>query len=647
MSLNNNNKKKDHYKKKDSGIYGKINKPLGKSKRSYKISKPVQPKPAPSEAKEKKKAKLLEEKALQAQQEALQAQEQQTSEKKADHAFQFGTKQAAKPEKKPKESASPEASRNMIFQLLSALLLTGIGAILLLATTFVVYQPIQKENKSLSETRLKMRMELSALISEVLPSMGADDELGEMILRSLETQKAKFKGESVKVADEIEQLRATDEVIGGFLTEISYGETDFHDVIVTPEQSEACLQTINGRVEAVDTQLQELGVADIKAQIDELKGTTTTTTREDENGETITETVVTGGLIPEVQAKRDTLKKQADEAIAKRDDLDNYLGEINYKIQQMYLRLETDGSASDKFAWMKEITEYVKQNPTDNIFMQDTADKLASFPGESREEDDILFLAKIESETGIRMPTINYGQDYQLTKLSNGMLLCYEAYSIPYYATYQGLKNLIAYFNENDDFYASVYTLTIQYNPQNESIQGNIIILHYYLLSEDAEYVPPVIDEEISNKLESIFGAATDNGKFGPMSDYTPEEIEAWMDDEGLTLEQVRDRLKNQGYPETELLWIMKKKYNDEDKVKEFLEKYGDDSKDYNDQFEMYSYLQELFPNTKLETLLAIYKAELPEDDLENIDPPVVPEETPEEQPEGDQPAEEQTPSEE
>ncbi|MBR2445689.1 MAG: hypothetical protein IKB28_03370 [Clostridia bacterium] len=647
MSLNNNNKKKDHYKKKDSGIYGKINKPLGKSKRSYKISKPVQPKPAPSEAKEKKKAKLLEEKALQAQQEALQAQEQQTSEKKADHAFQFGTKQAVKPEKKPKESASPEASRNMMFQLLSALLLTGIGAILLLATTFVVYQPIQKENKSLSETRLKTRMELSALISEVLPSMGADDELGEMILRSLETQKAKFKGESVKVADEIEQLRDTDEIIGGFLTEISYGDADFHDVIVTPEQSEACLQTINGRVEAVDAQLQELGVADIKAQIDELKGTTTTTTREDENGETITETVVTGGLIPEVQAKRDTLKKQADEAIAKRDDLDNYLGEINYKIQQMYLRLETDGSASDKFAWMKEITEYIKQNPTDNIFMQDTADKLASFPGESREEDDILFLAKIESETGIRMPTINYGQDYQLTKLSNGMLLCYEAYSIPYYATYQGLKNLIAYFNENDDFYASVYTLTIQYNPQNESIQGNIIILHYYLLSEDAEYIPPVIDEEISNKLESIFGAATDNGKFGPMSDYTPEEIEAWMDDEGLTLEQVRDRLKSQGYPETELLWILKKKYNNEDKVKEFLEKYGDDSKDYNDQLEMFSYLQELFPNTKFETLLAIYKAELPEDDLENIDPPVVPEETPEEQPEGDQPAEEQTPSEE
>ncbi len=647
MSLN-SNKKKEHYKKKDSGIYGKINKPLGKSKRSYKISKPVQPKHTSAESKEKQKSKLLEKKALQAQEAALQAQEQKTSEQKTGHLTQFSTKQAVKPEKKQRESVSPEASKNLLFQLLSALLLTGIGAILLLATTFVVYQPIQKENKSLSETRLKTRMELSALISEVLPSMGADDELGEMILRSLETQKAKFKGESVKVADEIEQLRATDEVIGSFLAEISYGDADFHSVIVTPDQSEICLETIGTEVETVDSQLQELGVAAIREQIAELKGTTTTTTREDENGETITETVVTGGLIPEMQAKKDALQKQADEAIAKRDALDNYLEEIDYKIQQMYDRLETDGNARDRFAWMKAITEYVKQNPADNIFMQDTADKLASFPGESREEDDILFLAKIESETGIRMPTVNYGQDYQLTKLSNGMLLCYEAYSIPYYATYEGLKNLIAYFNENDDFYASVYTLTIQYNSQNQSIQGNIIILHYYLLREDAEYVPPVIDEEISTELDSIFGAATDNGNFGPMSDYTPEEIEAWMDDEGLTLEQVRDRLMSQGYPETELLWILKKKYRTEEEVMGFLEKYGDDSKDYNDQLEMYSYLQELFPNTELKTLLAIYKAELPEDDLPVIETPTEPEDTTEsDQPAGDEPTEEQTPSQE
>ena len=234
----NSNKKKEHYKKKDSGIYGKINKPLGKSKRSYKISKPVQPKHTSTESKEKQKSKLLEKKALQAQEAAQQVQEQKTSEQKTGHLMQFGTKQAVKPEKKQRESVSPEASKNMLFQLLSALLLTGIGAILLLATTFVVYQPIQKENKALSETRLKTRMELSALISEVLPSMGADDELGEMILRSLETQKAKFKGESVKVADEIEQLRATDEVIGSFLTEISYGDADFHNVIVTPDQSE-------------------------------------------------------------------------------------------------------------------------------------------------------------------------------------------------------------------------------------------------------------------------------------------------------------------------------------------------------------------------------------------------------------------------
>lgn len=571
------------------------------------------------------------------------AQSQSTSAGKSRRTKGFGMPHDKKPHNQ-KPDKNPGSLKNLLIQLLLAILLIVIGVALLVCTVFVIYRPIRQENDALSETRMKTRMELNALISEVLPSMSADDELGEMILRSLEMQKAKFKGESVKVADEIEQLRASDEVIGGFLAEIQYQDADFHSVIVTPGASETCLQTVGAKVDAVDAQLQELGVPAIREQIAELKGTTTTVTREDENGETITETVVTGGLIPEAQAKRDALQKQYDEVNGKLEELDAYLEEIDLKIVQMYSRLETEGDANDRFARMKAITEYVKQNPEDNMFMQDTAAKLASFTGESREEDDILFLAKIEAETGIRMPTINYGQDYQLAKLSNGMLLCYEVYSIPYYATYEGLKNLIAYFNANDDFYASLYTLSIQYNPQNQSIQGNVILMHYYLLSEDAEYIPPTIDEVITPGIDGIFGDVTDNGGFGPMSDYSPEDLEKWMTEEGLTLEQVRDRLKSQGYPETELLWILKKKYRTEEEIKGFLEEHGDEDVDYGNQMEMLSYLQQMFPNTKLETLIEIYKAELPEQDLGGVEVPTEPEDTTDgEQTEGGEPTDRPT----
>ena len=532
-------------------------------------------------------------------------------------------------DKKPEHKSGTDTGRlkNLLLQLLLACLLVAIGLVLLVCTVFVVYRPIQLENDALAETRLRTRMELNTLISEVLPSMGADDEMSEMVVRSLESQKVKFKSESRQAANEIETLRETDELIGDLLTDIRYGDRDFGSLIESPAESEACRQAIGGHVDVLDIQLSDLGVAQMKQEIAQFKGTTTTVTKEDENGETITETVVTGGLIPEAQAKKDELQKQYDEINGKLTALDTYLVEVDHKINAMYSRLETEEKASDVFAKMKAIVKYVQQHPEDNMFLDDTAKVLESFPGESREEDDILFIMKIEAETGISMPTVNYGQDYQLTRLSNGMLLCYEVYSIPYYATYQGLKNLISYFNENDDFYASVYTLSIQYDPMSEAIQGNIVIMHYYLLEQGAEYVPPVIDEEITPGVDGIFGDVTDNQHpDGPMSDITAEQIESWIKDDNKSLIQIREELSLQGYPETELLWILKKKYRTEDQIKGFLVEYGDETVDYDDQMEMLTYLQKVFPNTKLTTLWEIYQAEMPEEESTSGETPDDPE---------------------
>lgn len=474
-----------------------------------------------------------------------------------------------------------KAKTPIMAQLLLAAMFAGMGIVLLLSTTFLFYLPMKANNELLANTRLESRMELSKLLSDVFPNMSADDELNELVIQTMENKKKNLLAESTKVAGEIESLRVSDPNVAQLLQDTGYDTIDFYQIVKDPEATGICLEAVGYTVSAVDAQLEALSVSKLKQEIEQFKGTTTTVTREDENGETITETVVVGGLIPEAQAKKNELQKKYDEVKGKLDELDAYLADIHGKVTAMYSRLETGEKVYDIFEKMEAITAYAKQNPEQNMFLDDTVQKLNSFPGESKEEDDILFIMKIEAETGIHMQQVNYGQDYQLTKLSNGMLLCFEVYTIPYYATYQGMKNLIAYFNENDDFYASVYTLTMQYNPMNETIQGNIMIMHYYLLREDAEYVPPVLDEEIIPGIDGIFGDVTDNGKTdGKQSEYTPEDIKGWLDD-GMSLEQVRDKIKDEGYKATELAWILKEEYDSIDELQGFLEEYGEEGVEY------------------------------------------------------------------
>lgn len=522
--------------------------------------------------------------------------------------------QPARPEKQPVKKA-PKKQRKplsgalkLLLQTLMAAIFVVIGAAVLLGTFLFVYQPMKENNDVLKEQRLQSRMQLSMLIADVLPSMDVDDEIGDVVQRALESKKVSLRAESNTVANEIETMRTDDAVIAKLIADTGYDTIEFAQIISDADATDRCLAAMNLTVGVLDEKLEKLGVAKLKQEIADFKGTTTTVTREDENGETITETVTQGGLIPEAQAKKNELQKKNDELQAKLTELEQYLDKNAVHITAMYNRLESDQKANDVYGKMKAITAYVKENPKNNIFLQDTTEKLNSFPGESKEEDDILFIMKVEAETGIKMQTVNYGQDYQHKQLSNGMLLCYEVYSIPYYATYQGLKNLIAYFNENDDFYASVYTLSIQYNATNQTIQGSMVILHYYLLSEDAEYVPPTIGEEIIPGIDGIFGEVTDNGKTqGKQSPYTVSDIKAWLDD-GMSFEDVRDKLKSEGYPATEFAWIMKEEYKTPAEMQGFLEEYGEEGVEYD-----LDYVLELL-ECDLETLMEIYYAKDPND---------------------------------
>jgi hypothetical protein len=524
-------------------------------------------------------------------------------------------------EKKQSKKAILRNVLRLLLQTVLAAVCVIIGAVLLLGTMLLVYRPVKQTNDVLADQRLQNRMELSAMVADVLPGMNVDDELSDVVLRALENKKNTLRTESIAVAGEIEELRVSDRDIAKLMADTGYGTIDFSQIVKDSYSTDKCLQAMNLTVGVIDHKLEQLGVAKMKQEIADMKGTTTTVTKENEQGEIITETVTVGGLIPEAQAKKAELQKKYDELQGKLDELDAYLDENNGRITAMFNRLEGAPKANNVFDKMEAITAYVKENANDNIFLQDTDEKLNSFPGESKEEDDILFIMKVESETGIRMQMVNYGQDYQHKQLSNGMILCYEAYSIPYYATYEGLKNLMAYFNDNDDFYASIYTLSIQYNPANQSIQGNMVILHYYLLDKNAEYVPPVIDEEIIPGIDGIFGEVTNKPSAGKQSPYTVSDVKGWLND-GMTFEEIRDKLKSEGYPATEFAWIMKEEYKSPADMQGFLEEYGEEGVEYN-----LDYVMDLL-ECDLKTLMDIYYySDEPEDTTGGSNTPDDPEE--------------------
>ena len=525
------------------------------------------------------------------------------------------TQSSHKQPHKQKQAGKPNShkppflgARRLLMHALLASVFTLIGVVLLLGTFVLVYQPMRATNDLLKEQRLQNRMQLSTLIADVFPSMNVNDQLSDVVLRALENKKVTLKAESQTVAQEIETLRNSDEIIAKMMVDTGYDTLSFTQIVKDAASTERCLAAMNLTVSTIDSKIETLGVAKLKEEIDAFKGTTSTVTREDENGETITETVTVGGLIPEAEATKRELSDKCEELKTKLDELDTYLDKNAGQITAMYNRLDSDQKENDIFGKMKAITAYANANAQNNMFLQDVANKLNSFPGQTKEEDDILFIMKVESETGIKMQTVNYGQDYQHKKLSNGMLLCYEAYAIPYRSTYQGLKNLIAYFNQNDDFYASIYTLSMQYDAATQTIQGTMIILHYYLLTENAEYVPPSINEEIVPGIDGIFGEVTDNGKtHGKQSPYTVADVKAWLED-GMSFEDIRDKFKSEGYPATEFAWVMKEEYSTPAEMQEFLDEYGEEGVEYN-----LNYVLDLL-ECDLVTLMDIYYSSVPED---------------------------------
>jgi len=125
------------------------------------------------------------------------------------------------------------------------------------------------------------------------------------------------------------------------------------------------------------------------------------------------------------------------------------------------------------------------------------------FPGLILEEDQILWIRDQENATGQKQTSIVFGTTSPLYT-SSAFTLHQKTFPFNYTATYEGMKNLITYFVENEEDPVSLVSLTITYDPQTSTCSGTMMLRRYYVTGLE-DYVPPKIPGVIVG-TDEIFG---------------------------------------------------------------------------------------------------------------------------------------------
>lgn len=126
---------------------------------------------------------------------------------------------------------------------------------------------------------------------------------------------------------------------------------------------------------------------------------------------------------------------------------------------------------------------------------------LADFPVELRYEDQLLYVDYLEENLGYDIGTLNIGADYSIYSMSNNRALCSQYITIPYTTTYNGFKELITFFNGDDNktddqFPASIVNISVSYDAATDTMSGTMVLRRYYVTGLGA-YVPPKIPENL------------------------------------------------------------------------------------------------------------------------------------------------------
>lgn len=154
-----------------------------------------------------------------------------------------------------------------------------------------------------------------------------------------------------------------------------------------------------------------------------------------------------------------------------------------------------------------KLNEDIYKSETDKV-KEEVAGMLSAFPAEIRIEDELLYVEYLEEQLKYDIGSLSIGADYSIYTMANGSTLCTQYITIPYETTYEGLKNLVSFFNgENktgEQYPASIVQIGISCN--EGTISGSMVLRRYYIAGQ-GEYVPPKIPDGMFDVgVDNIFG---------------------------------------------------------------------------------------------------------------------------------------------
>lgn len=199
--------------------------------------------------------------------------------------------------------------------------------------------------------------------------------------------------------------------------------------------------------------------------------------------------------------------------------------EENTKNQQRVMQLESMVARQSQVK--KEIKEYKKSKE----------DIIAKYPADVTEEKAIWLIQEMERKADFEVDQISFitdnavlGSDSAQPEGSDSSEVSdesssegsessaegeasgstavgtggYMAVTVNYEATYQGLKDMVAYVNKSDDR-MTIPVMTATYDSETGKVKGTLTVNMYYIKDTGKEYEPPRIDG-ISQGVSNVFG---------------------------------------------------------------------------------------------------------------------------------------------
>ena len=115
-----------------------------------------------------------------------------------------------------------------------------------------------------------------------------------------------------------------------------------------------------------------------------------------------------------------------------------------------------------------------------------------AFPGEMKEEDQILYILYLEELFGNDI-TFSFGTESDVITLNDGSDLKVLTLTVNYETNYQGFKDMIDRLATDDTYITSVQYCTLSYDSETDTATGTVTLVRY-LLDYGQEYQSPDVD---------------------------------------------------------------------------------------------------------------------------------------------------------